>query len=82
MAVKKRIRHRVKPKEKAEVHSHTGETIPAYMDKVQNTKYTVITSFRSITDFNKQYLPGDDVSHFDRERLDKLVLLRYVKEDD
>lgn len=41
--------------------------------------YTVITPFRDTNDFDKRYGKGDDVSHFDQERLDKLVGMGLVK---
>lgn len=40
---------------------------------------TVTTEFRDLNDFNKIHQVGDDVSHFDSERLEKLINLGYVE---
>lgn len=36
--------------------------------------YTVLSPFRDIANWDKAYEPGDDVSHFDNERLKNLVV--------
>lgn len=35
--------------------------------------HTVLSSFRDRDNWDKEYNPGDDVSHFDKERLETLV---------
>jgi hypothetical protein len=41
--------------------------------------YIVISDFRDINNFDKAYAAGDDVSHFEQSRLDKLVELGLVE---
>ena len=48
--------------------------VPAKEQPQKATKgHIVLNSFRDIDNFDKAYNPGDDVSHFDKERLKKLV---------
>lgn len=40
---------------------------------------TVTVEFRDVNDFTKIHQVGDDVSHFDADRLEKLINLGYVE---
>lgn len=42
--------------------------------------YVVVTSFRYAEDFNKSYVPGEDVSHLDARRLEELKSQGLVKQ--
>jgi hypothetical protein len=42
-------------------------------------KHMVINVFRDKHNFDKKYQPGDDVSHFDAERLANLVNTEHVE---
>jgi len=47
------------------------EKAPLFKDKTAG--YFVTSPFRDKSDFSKLYNIGDDVSHFDAERLENLV---------
>lgn len=49
--------------------------------KGKGSKYIVATPFRDINDFSKEYVAGEDVSHFDAERLERLVKNGHVTSD-
>jgi len=52
-----------------------GETNP---DEKPKKAHIVSSPFRDISNFNKEWKKGTDVSHFDQDRLKKLVELNLV----
>lgn len=51
-------------------------------DKDEEKSFVVVKPFRDINDFKKEYKEGHDVSHFDSDRLNKLVENGHVKAND
>jgi hypothetical protein len=51
---------------------------PPAAGKKKAGSFTVTTEFRDIDNFNKVHKVGSDVSHFSKDRLDRLVELKYV----
>jgi len=50
----------------------------------QKSGYLVVSGFNDISDFGKRWHEGDDVSHFDDDRLESLIkrkLVQATKED-
>lgn len=50
-------------------------------NKAKESKFVVIKPFRDINDFKKEYKEGHDVSHFDSDRLNKLIRNGHVVEN-
>lgn len=46
----------------------------------QDVKFIVVKPFRDKDDFSKRYLPFDDVSGFDKNRLKHLLEIGYVEQ--
>ncbi len=57
------------------------ESIDKSKDETQKepSKYVVVKSFRDKDDFTKEYKEGQNVSSLDKERLEHLVGIGYVK---
>lgn len=49
------------------------EKVPETGTKQKETVYLVKSAFRDISDFTEEYNVGDDVSHFDNARIEKLL---------
>lgn len=64
----------VNQKQAAEV-----KAAPAKEEKAKASKYEVVSDFRDINDFSTTHYTGSDVSHFDKDRLKKLIDLGLVK---
>ncbi len=57
----------------------TDEIYYAIASAEKESYYTVSKEFRDLNDYNNILKPGDDVTHFDQERLDRLVELGLVE---
>jgi putative ubiquitin-RnfH superfamily antitoxin RatB of RatAB toxin-antitoxin module len=45
----------------------------------QKSGYVVVSGFNDISDFGKRWHEGDDVSHFDDDRLESLITRKLVQ---
>jgi hypothetical protein len=50
-----------------------GKSTEETTGKGKKKKHIVVSPFRDIHNFDNQNNPGDDVSHFDKDRLERLV---------
>lgn len=62
-----------------EVPGHSEDDKPPVEDKGRKGKFIVVKPFRDLNDFSKRYLPLDDVSYFDKDRLKHLLEIGFVE---
>lgn len=56
------------------------ETKPIAEKPTKGKSYVAAISFRDKYNFSKKYAVGESVNHFDKQRLEDLLNLGYVKE--
>lgn len=66
-----------RPRKEADPAEVSLVTIP----DSKTVRYLVSEPFRDKADFSRQYTPGEDVSHFDTERLADLISKHLIKAD-
>ncbi|MCL7987734.1 hypothetical protein M8998_07270 [Sphingobacterium sp. lm-10] len=67
------------PASNAQGANEAAATTNASKSKGKAAKYTVLTPFADKDNFGKMYKEGDDVSHFDEDRLASCVKRGLVK---